>query len=70
LCSIIQRGIEQKVVEDELDSITLAALSSVHGLAVLHTAGVDLGIASKADLVTRARQLTQRVIRGFRKKGN
>ena len=63
---IIQTGIEQNVFKGDIDNITLAAWSSVHGMAMLHTAGVDLGVSTDAELTQRARSLAKQVINGFK----
>jgi len=63
---IIQHGLDEDVFKGELDSITLAAWSSVHGMAMLLTAGVDLGIKNNNELIAQARILTKQVIGGFK----
>ena len=66
LRSIILAGIEQKIFNGDLDSITLAAWSAVHGMAMLYSSGVELGVSSIEELKERARVLTHQVINGFK----
>ncbi len=63
---IIQRGLDDGVFKGNLDTITLTAWSSVHGMAMLLTAGVDLGIKDNNELIAQAKQLTRQVINGFK----
>jgi len=63
---IIQTGIDQSIFKGDLDSITLAAWSSVHGMSMLNTMGVNLDIKNEDDLKQRARLLAKQVINGFK----
>ena len=66
LKNIIQRGLDDGAFKGNLDSIVLAAWSSVHGMAMLLTAGVDMGINNENELTLQARVLAKQIIGGFK----